>query len=136
MERIEAELRLAEATRWKAWAIVTSELARKYIQTTIPTIDKMNQTLDWLQQSGPLQLTPDQLQTAIRNYPETYLNDPATKYKRALNVAPREWRGENQKDFDQLVRDQPRAMCLTYNCVDDGCQAECGNCWVTFRNSS
>ena len=142
MESSEAEVRLAEATRWKAWAIVTSELGRKYIQTVLPTVEQLIQAFQWLQQQqgGPLQLTRDQLVYAIRTYPETYLLTPERNFRRALNVAPREYRdtnnNNNEYDFVQLVKDQPRAMSLTYNCADDGCAAECGSCWVTFRNSS
>lgn len=136
MSREEAELRLAEATRWKAWAIVTSEMARKYLKTVLPTADALTESLEWLQsESGPLKLSPEQLQLAFRDYSETYLQGPAQNYKKALNVAPREWR-DHPEDFNQLVRDQPRAMSLTYNCLDDGCAANCGSCWVTFRNSS
>jgi len=133
MDSQEAELRLAEATRWKAWATVTSDIARKYTQTTIPKPDEINETINWLQ-AEPLALTQEQMVAAIRRYPETYLKSPADNYKKALNVAPRQWR-QSPEEFAKLVREQPRVMSLTYNCEDDGCQSECGSCWVTFRNS-
>lgn len=134
MESEEAELRLAEATRWKAWAVVKSELARKYIKTVIPSVEEITESFTWLQ-SEPLLLNQEQLEVAVRDYAEIYLRTPAANFRKAKNVAPRKFR-QNPDDFCQLVRNRPRALGLTYNCADDGCASECGSCWVTFENSS
>lgn len=133
MDKEEAELRLAEATRWKAYAIVKSDLARKHIKTIVPTVEDVTESIAWLQ-GEPLQLNREQLQAAVRNHAETYLRAPAANFKNAKNTAPRKWR-QNPDEFCQLVREEPRVLGLTYNCADDGCASECGSCWVTFGNS-
>ena len=131
----DAELLLATAFSWKAWATCTSDLTRKYIQTEIPSPDQLKHSLSWLMEEGPLSLSSDQAFLAIQEYPKVYLTTPAESYKKSLNVAPRSFR-TNEDTFVELIKQKPAAIQFTYNCEDEGCQSNCGSCWVTNGPSS
>ena len=125
----DAERVLADATRWTAWARA-GKMARKYIKPE-QTVNaaQLQESLDWLQTTGPLELTLDQVKEAIRQYPQLYLMDPAAKYKKVMGVAPRQFR-DSLRD---LILEDYSVLQFQYNC-DNDCISECGNCWVTFQN--
>ena len=33
-----------------------------------------------------------------------------------------------------LIQNDPNVLQVTFNCGDEGCQSECGSCWVTYEN--
>lgn len=125
----DAERVLADATRWTAWARA-GKMARKYIKPEQAiNAAQLQESLDWLQTTGPLNLTLDQVKQAIRQYPQLYLMDPAAKYKKVMEVAPRQFR-DSLRD---LILEDYSVLQFQYNC-DNDCISECGNCWVTFQN--
>ena len=133
LEADEAEYLLAKAHRWRAWATARSDLTRKFVKTSLPKVEELQATLNWFSE-GPLQiLSSDQLLTALRAFPETYLIAPETTYQKALQVAPKEYR-EDPSIFHNLIMERPEALQFTVNCEDTGCQSECGSCWVTNAN--
>jgi hypothetical protein len=130
----EAELLLASAFSWKSWATCTSDLTRKYIQTEIPNPDQVSEALQWLMEDGPLTLSKDEALLAIQEFPKEYLTTPSESYRKSQNVAPRSYRTD-EAAFVSLVRQKPAAIQFTYNCEDEGCQSNCGSCWVTNGSS-
>jgi len=128
----EAEASLAQALNWKSWAVCKSNIARKYIKPLNPDVEIVKSSLQWLRE-GPLALDSTVLRKAILEYPQAYLTSPEATYKQALSVAPSEYKSPDV--FRELLLKDPAVLQCTYNCADDGCASECGNCWVTFRAS-
>lgn len=126
----ESELALAKAFGWRAWVKVTSTIARRFMKKSLPSLDSLTQALDWSLTTGPLQLSPAQLQTVLATHPEVYLMDPATTYQTALSVAPEPYTDAAQ--FQELAQQDPTVVACTFNCRDSGCSSECGNCWVSY----
>lgn len=126
----EAELHLANALKWNSWAQCTSAMMRKYQNPEIPDPDKVREALLWLTE-GPLLLNQDQLRIAVRDSPKAYLSGPAPRYAAALASAPASFK----ESFNELILEEPSVIDRTYNCGDDGCASECGNCWVAYENS-
>ena len=89
-EESEAELYLADAFRWKAWASAT-EMTRKYQRPVLPNADKLQEGLNWLR-DGPLEMTDEMIRNNIRQYPGIYLREPNVFYKKVLGSAPRKYR--------------------------------------------
>jgi hypothetical protein len=133
LEVEQAEECLAKAWNWKTWAICTSPIARKYIKPIPPDATAVAASLDWLLVTGPLCLSPEAVRAGLVASPEAYLKAPHTNYERALQVAPRKYRDPSA--FKALLLEYPKTLQRTYNCVDGGCNSECGNCWVAFANS-
>ena len=131
MDKEEAEECLAKAWQWKNWAVCSSSIARKYIKTIKPNAAAIATSLNWLQ-SGPLGLDQNILRAGILSSPEAYLLSPEENYNQILKVAPKKWK--DPADFKALLLEEPEVLQLTYNCADEGCNSNCGNCWVTFEN--
>lgn len=127
MDEEEAEECLAKVWQWKNWAICTSAIARKYIKTIDPDAAAVAASLDWLQ-AGPLGLDQDLLRASVISSPEAYLLSPEKNFDQAQKVAPEKWK--DPTDFIQLLLEEPEALQLTYNCAGEGCNSNCGNCWV------
>ena len=89
-EESEAELYLADAFRWKAWASAT-EMTRKYQRPVLPNADKLQEGLNWLR-DGPLEMNDEMIRSNIRQYPGIYLREPHVLYKKVLGSAPRKYR--------------------------------------------
>mmetsp|Transcript_6562 Transcript_6562/g.17832 ORF Transcript_6562/g.17832 Transcript_6562/m.17832 type:complete len:212 (-) Transcript_6562:1305-1940(-) len=121
----------ASALGWKSWAMTKSKIARRYIKPKAPSKEDMAQSIAWLQ-SGPLQLDASQLGESILSNPTAYLLSPDESYQSAMKVAPKKYRDEEA--FLGFLQQYPAALGNYYNCVDDGCNSECGNCWVAFMN--
>lgn len=135
----QAEVLLAAALEWRGWARVSSALARKYMSPKPPDPVQLQGALTWLTQEGPLaSLFGDSsksilLLEAIQSSPTAYLVDPATSYQEAISTAPEPYR--NAPDpFHTLLANDPSALQNDYNCKDgdDGCNSECGTCWVSY----
>jgi hypothetical protein len=126
-----SELALAKANGWKAWVKVKSKLAKKYMKTSIPDKAKLEAALDW-SLSGPLSWSQEQLARAIDSAPDVYLLDPAATYAKALSVAPEPY--QEPEKFIVLALQDPSVLSCTFNCVEQGCSSECGNCWVSYEN--
>ena len=100
LEESEAELYLADAFRWKAWASAT-EMTRKYQRPVLPNADKLQEGLNWLR-DGPLEMTDEMIRNNIRQYPGIYLREPNAFYKKVLGSAPRKYRkdeGERRSNW-------------------------------------
>jgi hypothetical protein len=130
IELVEAEACLAQAWKWKNWAVTTSKIARKYVKTVEPDQEALKTSLNWLK-DGPLALNHELIRDAILKYPEAYLACPEQNYKKALEVAPLEY--QDPSEFRDLLLKDPSVLLCTYNCADGGCNSECGNCWVSFK---
>lgn len=127
----QAEIWLAHALEWRGWARVTSALARKYMDPQLPDLKKLRAALTWLRE-GPLGLTDlAVLREAIEKSPKAYLVDPEAAYREALDTAPPQLK--DPEAFKELLLDDPTVLECSYNCVDDGCNSECGNCWVSYQ---
>lgn len=125
-----AEWYLAKAMGWVAWNRVTSAIARKYMpKPTIPNVDDLQNALEWMKSTAEL---PD-ITKAIETSPESYLKNPAQSYQKVKSCAPREYRNDKQQ-LKELLRSNPSAIQNNYNCDGEGCNSECGNCWVSFAN--
>ena len=133
MKTSESEMCLAKAFGWRAYVVVTSKFARRYIKTSIPDTQQLKQALEW-SLSGPLGFTQDRLKMALALNPDVYLIDPSSTYETVLSVAPKEY--QDPEAFRELACEDPSALGCTFNCVDSGCSSECGNCWVSFANKS
>jgi hypothetical protein len=129
-----AELCLAKALEWRAWAIAPSETFRNYVKTKAPDAAKLRDSLSWLS-TEPIGIPIAILKMAISTYPEVYLVDPKARYETSLSCAPMEYSTPAQ--FHILLHMDPSALKNTYNCAtaDQGCASNCGNCWVTYRQS-
>lgn len=126
----EAELCLADAFRWKAWASA-SAMARRYQKPTLPDGDRLREGLDWLR-DGPLEMTDEQVRNNIRRYPGIYLREPDALYGKVMRSAPKKYRDDAV--LKQLIEMDPNILQVTFNCEEEGCQSECGSCWVTYEN--
>ena len=126
----ELELQLATAFRWKAY-VKASKTMRKYQNPKIPDPMKIQEALVWLQ-TGPLELTKEQLWKNIQNHPQTYLLDPQSSFQKAMGSAPKKYR--DPTILTKLIEEDPSVLQVSYNCADDGCASECGNCWVAYGN--
>jgi hypothetical protein len=124
---------LAQALNWKNWARCKSKIAKRYIKPKPPPdAQTLQAALEWLQ-GEPLNLNdPEELQIAILSSPEPYLLRPEESYQKALQVAPSKYK--NPSDFARLVLANPSALGCVYNCVNAGCNSECGSCWVSFES--
>lgn len=128
---MEAEILLASALEWRGWARVTSTIARKYMRPKLPSSEQLQAALDWLR-NGPLEMTdPINLANAIKESPTAYLVDPEAAYKTALETAPKHYK--DPETFKALLMEDPSVLECSYNCADDGCNSNCGNCWVTYE---
>lgn len=125
----QAEACCAETWNWKSLAMCPMKSARKYVQTSTPDSQQIQASLEWLKE-GPLKLNDEQLRECVLETPQAYLASPESTYKQALKVAPKDYR--NPEDFRNLLLKDPNVLQCTYNCADDGCNSECGNCWVSF----
>jgi len=123
----EAEMLLATALEWKAWAL-TSEEFREFKRPLRPNSKKLEDALMWLK-GEPLQLDDEQILNVIKQHPKLYLTDPELNYRKVTGVAPEQYRHPGA--LKALVLEDPSVLKYTTNCVDEGCQAECGNCWVS-----
>ena len=124
----EAEDCLARAWNWKNWAICSSPIARKYIKPQDPNVESIVTALEWVTEH--LELNPGTLKEGILQSPEAYLKAPEQSYTQALKVAPKKW--STPDDFKALLAEDPTVLQRTYNCEDEGCNSECGNCWVQY----
>eukprot|EP00977_Amphora_coffeiformis_P029693 scaffold42408_cov176-Amphora_coffeaeformis.AAC.2 len=128
---IQAEVLLASALDWRAWARVTSTIARKYMKPKLPSSEQLQAAIEWLR-NGPLEMTdPVNLVNAIKENPSAYLLDPETSYKKALETAPKQYRDPDT--FKALLMEDPSVLECTFNCANEGCNSNCGNCWVTYE---
>ena len=134
MDALDAEVLLAKTFQWKGWASATP-LMRKWMTPQVPNVATLQEGFDWLtMEGGPLELSQDQLRTAVLHSPKTYLmNNPESTYHLALQVAPKDV-VSTPSDFKALILKDPAFLQVTYNCSDEGCQSECGSCWVTYMN--
>jgi len=128
----QSEILLAAALEWRGWARVTSALARKYMSPKLPNLDQLQTAMKWLRE-GPLELNDDAalLLDAIEKSPKAYLVDPESAYRQAIKTAPTQYKDADA--FKTLLLDDPSVLECSYNCADDGCNSECGNCWVTYE---
>mmetsp|Transcript_31910 Transcript_31910/g.54441 ORF Transcript_31910/g.54441 Transcript_31910/m.54441 type:complete len:230 (+) Transcript_31910:236-925(+) len=125
-----AEIYLADAFRWKAWASA-SDMMRKYQRPVLPEASKISEGIAWLKE-GPLGMSDDQIRNNIQQYPGIYLREPNVFYKKVMGAAPRKYRDDEV--LKQLIGDDPNILQVTFNCDGEGCQSECGSCWVTYEN--
>ena len=125
----EAETILANALGWRSWAVV-SEKMRRFQRPITPDSEKLATALKWLS-DGPLAMDKTQTVAAIKASPKVYLIDPEGTYKKAISAAPKDFKDEDT--FKALCLEDPSVMECTYNCEDDGCASECGNCWVSYK---
>lgn len=126
----EAELVLADAFRWKSWA-AASDMMRRYQKPVLPETDQVREALEWLR-DGPLELTEGQIRSNILSHPQIYLVKPDKAYKQVLGSAPRKYRDATTLKF--LIEEDPTILQVWYNCDEEGCQSECGSCWVAYEN--
>jgi len=127
----QSEILLAAALEWRGWARVTSALARKYMSPKLPNLDQLRTAMEWLRE-GPLELTDGALLLdAVQKSPKAYLVDPEAAYRQAIETAPTQYKDADA--FKTLLLDDPSVLECSYNCADDGCNSECGNCWVTYE---
>lgn len=126
----DAELHLADAFRWKAWA-VASDMMKKYQRPSLPNAKTIQEGIDWLR-DGPLEMNTDQIRRNVEQHPEIYLREPNVMYRKVLGSAPRKYRDDSALKF--LIETDPTVLQVTFNCGDEGCQSECGSCWVTYEN--
>lgn len=126
----EAELYLADAFRWKAWA-KASDMMKRFQKPVLPDAAKVRDTLVWLKE-GPLELNDEQVRSNIRDYPGIYLVEPKESYRKVLGSAPRKYRDATV--LKELISDDPNILQVTFNCDGEGCQSECGSCWVAYEN--
>lgn len=125
----DAEVLLADALNWKGWAMSTG-MMRKFMKPKTPDVEKLANALAWLR-DGPLALDEDQLAVAVRDSPKVYLDDPEETYKLAISVAPEQY--SDPDVFRGLILKDPSVLQCTYNCSEEGCGSECGNCWVSYE---
>ena len=143
--REEAERLLAAAYEWRGYARVTSALARKYMKPKKPNPEQLQKALTWLsitnnnnnnndddddESSFALNWSSGELLVAFHAAPTVYLIDPATAFNECLASAPAPY--NTRKALLELIRSDPTALQNNYNCKDDGCNSECGTCWVSY----
>ena len=124
----EAEVFLADAFGWKGWA-KASAMTKKFHRPKVPDAILLKEALAWLR-DGPLALNEEQVQSSIKKSPKTYLDAPNESYRKVLGTAPRKYR-DNLQD---LIRQDPTVLQVTYNCDGEGCNSNCGSCWVSYEN--
>ena len=126
----EAEDSLAKAWNWRSWAVVKSPMARKFIKPIKPDVEQIRAAVQWLRE-GPLAVPDAVLVTGVREHPAVYLLAPQVTYEQALSVAPEPYSSPNV--FRETLLRSPSVLGCTFNCVDQGCNSECGSCWVSFQ---
>lgn len=129
----ESEIILSKALGWRGWAIVSSPMMRKYVKPKQPNPTQLTEAINWLQ-SEPLSLSTDVLLEAIRTSPEAYLLEPQTSFTKSLKSVPTQL-ASDEETYIQLLNKDPSVLENTYNCVDEGCASNCGNCWVSYELS-
>ena len=77
-------------------------------------------------------MNTDQIRRNVEQHPEIYLREPNVMYRKVLGSAPRKYRDDSALKF--LIETDPTVLQVTFNCGDEGCQSECGSCWVTYEN--
>jgi hypothetical protein len=128
-----AEMCLAQALEWKAWAMAPSPTFRKYIKTKEPIVRELKDNLSWMV-GKPLQLEIELLKQGILQFPGVYLVDSQVSFEKAISCAPIEYKSiecfRNQLAADLSI------LKNTYNCdtAEEGCAGNCGSCWVTYGN--
>eukprot|EP00587_Corethron_hystrix_P012974 CAMPEP_0113310550 /NCGR_PEP_ID=MMETSP0010_2-20120614/8153_1 /TAXON_ID=216773 ORGANISM="Corethron hystrix, Strain 308" /NCGR_SAMPLE_ID=MMETSP0010_2 /ASSEMBLY_ACC=CAM_ASM_000155 /LENGTH=158 /DNA_ID=CAMNT_0000166033 /DNA_START=255 /DNA_END=732 /DNA_ORIENTATION=- /assembly_acc=CAM_ASM_000155 len=98
---------LAQAWGWKNWATCSSAIARKYLRPIKPDAEAVKRSLEWLKE-GPLEMDKETLRAGLISSPEAYLKDPATNYKRALKMAPSQWK--DPAEFKTLLFQDPSVL--------------------------
>ena len=133
LDLVDAEDALARAWNWRSWAVVQSPMARKFIRPIPPNMTQIQNALTWWRRTGPLagRIPDPVLRRGVREHPNVYLIAPDQMYEQALSVAPEAYR--NADTFHSLLVEMPSVLGCTYNCVDTGCNSNCGNCWVSFQ---
>lgn len=126
----EAELVLADAFRWKSWALA-SDMLRRYQKPVVPDATKVKEALEWLR-DGPLDLTDGRIRSNILSHPQIYLVEPEKAYEKMFRSAPRKYRNAAALKF--LIENDPTVLQVWYNCDGEGCQSECGSCWLAYEN--
>jgi hypothetical protein len=126
----DAELCLADAFSWKAWA-KASDMMKRYQSPVLPDAAKVQEALVWLKE-GPLELNDNQMRSSIRDYPKIYLVEPNEFYRKTMGSAPRKYR--DPFILKELIKDDPNVLQVTFNCDGEGCASECGSCWVSYEN--
>jgi hypothetical protein len=136
LQRHQAELLLGTALGWKGWVRVSpTSSARKYMTPPrIPDVTQLKNVLQWLQQ-GPLALQGQALTQAIQTSPNAYLLDPRTAYQVALQTAPACYKDDPSQFHALLLQDYSVLEC-SFNCAEEGCSSECGNCWISYERKS
>jgi hypothetical protein len=127
---------LARTWRWKAWAIVTSPTARRFMPAPVPpNATVIADALAWLCDSGPLASiwSVSALRAGLMQCPHSFLLAPQASYQSLVcHIAPDVYRSNPQAVLE-LLRTKPTLFCATANCADVGCQSECGTCWVSLE---
>jgi len=126
----EAEDSLAKAWNWRSWAVVKSKIARKFIKPLEPNVEQVRAAVQWLRE-GPLAVPDEVLVTGVREHPAVYLLTPQVTYEQALSVAPELYTSPDV--FRETLLRSPSVLGCTFNCADQGCNSECGSCWVSFQ---
>jgi hypothetical protein len=127
----QAEILLAAALEWRGWARVSSALARKYMKPKQPNPEQLQAALTWLTTTdGSLDLMDEVLRGAVQANPTVYLVDPAAAYQQCLESAPQPY--NSPQALVELIQEDPTALQYNYNCKDEGCNSECGTCWVSY----
>lgn len=130
IERREAEDSLARAWNWRGWAVVKSQIARRFIRPAPPDPRQLQTAIRWLRE-GPLAVPDTALVRGVREHPDVYLISPEEMYGKALEAAPEEYQSPDA--FRETLLRTPSVLGCIYNCVDTGCNSNCGSCWVSFQ---
>lgn len=106
-------------------------MMKKYQKPVLPDATKVREALEWLKE-GPLEMSEEQVRSNIRKYPSIYLVDPGASYKKVMGSAPRKYRDADV--LKEFISDDPNILQVTFNCDGEGCQSECGSCWVAYES--
>ena len=132
LDRIAADDALARAWRWRSWAVAASPMTRRFVKPLPPNLTQLQHAVTWWRQ-GPLAALPEEvLMRGVREHPDLYLVTPEQLYHQAVAAAPEEYHCDADT-FLALLVDMPSVLGCTYNCVETGCNSNCGNCWVSFQ---
>ena len=77
-------------------------------------------------------MNDDQVRNNIWQYPAIYLREPNVMYRKVLGSALRKYRDDEV--LKQFIEDDPNILQVTFNCDGEGCQSECGSCWVAYES--